>query len=83
MEEASERVPDTTEGLLADNGGVNSSVSLSLQGVEVTDHQRLEGHTLADWPSQNWPMVRAETLQGCAVLESTLTSRACRDACLC
>lgn len=78
-----EWVPDSTEGLLADNGGVNSSVSLSLQGVEVTDRQRLEGHTLADWPSQNWPMARVKTLQGCAVLESTLTSIACRDACLC
>lgn len=53
------RVPDSTEGLLADNRGVNSSVSLSLQGVEVANHQRLEGHTLADWPSQNWPMGRA------------------------
>lgn len=78
-----ERVPDSTEGLLADNRGVNSSVSLSLQGVEVTDHHRLEGHMLADWPSQNWPMARAKTLQGCAALESTLTSTACRDACLC
>lgn len=53
------RLPDSTEGLLADNIGVNSSVSLSLQGVEVADHQRLEGHTLADLPSQNWSVGRA------------------------
>lgn len=48
------KVSDSIEGLLADKRGVNSSVSLSLQGAGMTDHQRLEGYRLEDWTSQNW-----------------------------
>lgn len=36
-EEAPVKVSDSTEGLLADKRGVNSSVSLSLQGAGMTD----------------------------------------------
>lgn len=43
-EEAPVKVSDSSEGLVADKRGVNSSVSLSLQGSGMTDHQRLEGH---------------------------------------
>lgn len=53
-EEAPVKVSDSIEGLLADKRGVNSSVSLSLQGAGMTDHQRLEGYRLEDWTSQNW-----------------------------
>lgn len=38
------KVSDSSEGLVADKRGVNSSVSLSLQGTRMTDHQRLEGY---------------------------------------
>lgn len=44
------KVSDRAEGLLAKIRGVNSSVSLSLQGTRMTDHQRLEGY----WKSGNW-----------------------------
>lgn len=43
-EEAPVKVSDSSEGLVADKRGVNSSVSLSLQGTRMTDHQRLEGY---------------------------------------
>ena len=43
-EEAPVKVPDSSEGLVADKRSVNSSVSLSLQGAGMTDHQRLEGY---------------------------------------
>lgn len=43
-EEAPVKVSDSSEGLVADKRGVNSSVSLSLQGSGMTDNQRLEGH---------------------------------------
>lgn len=43
-EEAPVKVSDSSEGLVADKRGVNSSVSLSLQGARMTDHQRLEGY---------------------------------------
>lgn len=43
-EEASVKVSDSSEGLVADKRGVNSSVSLSLQGARMTDRQRLEGY---------------------------------------
>ena len=46
-EEAPVKVSDSSEGLVADKRGVNSSVSLSLQGSGMTDHQRLEGHKTA------------------------------------
>lgn len=38
------KVSDSREGLAADKRGVNSSLSLSLQGARMTDHQRLEGY---------------------------------------
>lgn len=41
--EAAVKVSDSREELVADKRGVNSSVSLSLQGATMTDHQRLEG----------------------------------------
>lgn len=43
-EEAPVKVSDRSEGLVADKRGVNSSVSLSLQGAGMTDHQGLEGY---------------------------------------
>ncbi len=43
-EEAPVKVSDSSEGLGADKRSVNSNVSLSLQGVGMTDHQRLEGY---------------------------------------
>lgn len=43
-EEAPVKVSDSREGLVADKRGVNSSVSLSLQGARMIDHQRLEGY---------------------------------------
>lgn len=43
-EEAPVKVSDSREGLVADKRGVNSSVSLSLQGAGMTDHPRLEGY---------------------------------------
>lgn len=48
------KASDSIGGLLADKRGVNSSVSLSLQGAGMRDHQRLEGYRLEDWMSQNW-----------------------------
>lgn len=53
-EEAPVKVSDSAEGLLADKRGVNSSVSLSLQGAGMTDCQRLEGYRLQDRTSPNW-----------------------------
>lgn len=43
-EEAPVKVSDSREALLADKRGENSSVSVSLQGAGMTDHQRLEGY---------------------------------------
>lgn len=43
-EEAPVKVSDSREGLVSDKRGVNSSVSLSLQGARMTDHERLEGY---------------------------------------
>lgn len=53
-EEAPVKASDSTGGLLPDKRGVNSSVSLSLQGAGMRDHQRLEGYRPKDWMSQNW-----------------------------
>ena len=41
-EEASVKVYDNREGLVPDKKGVNSSMSLSLQEAEMSDHQMLE-----------------------------------------
>ncbi len=38
------KVSDSREGLVVDKRGVNSSVSLSLQGARMTVHERLEGY---------------------------------------
>lgn len=43
-EEAPVKISDSREGLVADKRGVNSSVSLSLRGARMTDHQRLKGY---------------------------------------